>query len=112
MHPQKYSDTSDSRYLAMPAILTLATYGSGGPDNTFERAGEFLRFSGRLIQSDVFGTREHSPYVIEARLSGATSLRVVGNPHAEGFYRKCGFRILGEKKMQFGVGLLMTRDLV
>ena len=46
-----------------------------------------------------------------ARSAGAASLHVVGNPHAEGFYKLCGFRRLGTRQMQFGVGLLMKRGL-
>ncbi len=47
-----------------------------------------------------------------ARASGASSLHVVGNPHAEGFYTACGFRTLGTQQMRFGVGLLMKRGLL
>ena len=46
-----------------------------------------------------------------ARSSGAAALHVVGNPHAEGFYTTCGFKMLGTKQMQVGVGLLMKREL-
>ena len=46
-----------------------------------------------------------------ARAAGAESLHVVGNPHAEGFYSACGFKMLGTKQMRFGVGLLMKRAL-
>jgi N-acetylglutamate synthase-like GNAT family acetyltransferase len=46
-----------------------------------------------------------------ARAAGAESLHVVGNPHAEGFYRACGFQMLGTRKTRFGVGLLMKRVL-
>ena len=49
--------------------------------------------------------------VVEARANGAVSIHVVGNPHAEGFYRKCGFEILGERQMRFGTGLVMKRDV-
>ena len=47
----------------------------------------------------------------EARVKGALALHVVGNPHAEGFYRKCGFLCVGETQTRFGVGLLMRQDL-
>ena len=47
----------------------------------------------------------------EARAAGAASIQVVGNPHAQGFYGLCGFKLLGTKQMQFGVGLLMKRSL-
>jgi N-acetylglutamate synthase-like GNAT family acetyltransferase len=46
-----------------------------------------------------------------ARAAGAESLHVVGNPHAEGFYRSCGFSNVGTKATRFGVGLLMKRSL-
>jgi GNAT superfamily N-acetyltransferase len=32
-----------------------------------------------------------------ARAAGVESLHVVGNPHAEGFYSACGFKMLGTK---------------
>lgn len=47
----------------------------------------------------------------QASSSGASFLHVVGNPHAESFYRKRGFQYLGEQSMTFGVGLLMRRPL-
>jgi N-acetylglutamate synthase-like GNAT family acetyltransferase len=46
-----------------------------------------------------------------ARAAGSASLHVVGNPHAERFYRACGFEMFGTKQMRFGVGLLMQRKL-
>ena len=46
-----------------------------------------------------------------AKAAGAKSLHVVGNPHAEGFYRSCGFAMLGTKATRFGVGLLMKRSV-
>lgn len=46
-----------------------------------------------------------------ARDTGARAILVIGNPHAEGFYRACGFEMTGTKEMRFGVGLLMKRDL-
>jgi GNAT superfamily N-acetyltransferase len=42
---------------------------------------------------------------------GATSLHVVGNPHAEGFYAACGFVMLGTTETRFGRGLLMRLTL-
>lgn len=47
-----------------------------------------------------------------AKASGAAELHVVGNPHAEGFYKASGFKTLGTKQMRFGVGLLMKRVLL
>lgn len=46
-----------------------------------------------------------------ARDAGATSLHVVGNPHAEGFYTTCGFDTLGTQQTRFGAGLLMKMGL-
>jgi len=46
-----------------------------------------------------------------AKNSAAVSLHVVGNPHAEGFYRACGFEMLGTVETRFGVGLLMKRSV-
>jgi N-acetylglutamate synthase-like GNAT family acetyltransferase len=48
---------------------------------------------------------------LASKVSGATAINVVGNPHAEGFYEACGFKQIGKKKMRFGVGLLMKRAL-
>ena len=49
--------------------------------------------------------------VSAARATGAATMHVIGNPHAKGFYLSCGFVLLGEKQMRFGVGLLMQRLL-
>jgi GNAT superfamily N-acetyltransferase len=49
---------------------------------------------------------------MEARAKGALSLHVVGNPHAEGFYRKCGFQFLSERQMRFGNGLVMKKAIL
>lgn len=46
-----------------------------------------------------------------ARAQGAKALHVVGNPHAEGFYRACGFETLGLEQTRFGTGLLMRKLL-
>ena len=46
-----------------------------------------------------------------ARAKAASFLHVVGNPHAEGFYVSCGFRVTGTVDTQFGVGLAMRRLL-
>jgi GNAT superfamily N-acetyltransferase len=44
-----------------------------------------------------------------ARTRGSTALHVIGNPHAEGFYRACGFEQIGTTDTRFGVGLLFRR---
>jgi N-acetylglutamate synthase-like GNAT family acetyltransferase len=46
-----------------------------------------------------------------ARAKEASFLHVVGNPHAEGFYRSCGFHVTGTVETRFGVGLAMRRLL-
>jgi len=46
-----------------------------------------------------------------ARTRASRILHVVGNPHAEGFYTSCGFRITGTFETRFGTGLAMERDL-
>jgi GNAT superfamily N-acetyltransferase len=46
-----------------------------------------------------------------ARAQGSMALHVVGNPHAEGFYRACGFEMLGTVHTRFGVGLSFRRTL-
>jgi predicted protein tyrosine phosphatase/GNAT superfamily N-acetyltransferase len=42
---------------------------------------------------------------------GARSLHVIGNPHAEAFYRACGFEQTGTTQTRFGVGLLLRKPL-
>lgn len=42
---------------------------------------------------------------------GSAALHVVGNPHAEGFYRACGFETVGAQTTRFGSGLLMRKML-
>jgi len=44
-----------------------------------------------------------------ALANGASSLHVVGNPHAKDFYAACGFEILGEYQTRFGVGISMRK---
>ncbi|MBY0421876.1 MAG: GNAT family N-acetyltransferase, partial [Parvularculaceae bacterium] len=46
-----------------------------------------------------------------ARAAGARALYVVGNPHAEVFYRACGFAVIGRAETEFGPGLSMRLDL-
>jgi GNAT superfamily N-acetyltransferase len=46
-----------------------------------------------------------------ARLRAASFLHVIGNPHAEGFYISCGFRVTGITDTRFGAGLAMRRRL-
>ncbi len=52
---------------------------------------------------------EHSCQM--ARGQGAAFLHVVGNPHALGFYERCGFETVGVQATQFGSGVLMRRPV-
>jgi GNAT superfamily N-acetyltransferase len=46
-----------------------------------------------------------------AKMSGATALHVIGNPHADGFYQACGFERLGMVETRFGVGVSLRKML-
>jgi GNAT superfamily N-acetyltransferase len=46
-----------------------------------------------------------------AREQGSAALHVVGNPHAEAFYRSCGFEMIGTVPTRFGVGMSFRRVL-
>jgi N-acetylglutamate synthase-like GNAT family acetyltransferase len=46
-----------------------------------------------------------------ARGRGATTLHVIGNPHAEAFYRAAGFEQVGSVQTRFGDGILMALTL-
>jgi len=46
-----------------------------------------------------------------ARNRGASTLHVIGNPHARGFYLASGFAITGTTETRFGTGLAMQRTL-
>ena len=52
---------------------------------------------------------DHIAEVAHAR--AASFLHVIGNPHAEGFYRSCGFDVTGTVETRFGVGITMRRTL-
>jgi ribosomal protein S18 acetylase RimI-like enzyme len=52
---------------------------------------------------------DHCADVASAR--GAAALHVIGNPHAEGFYRKCGFERIGTAVTRFGAGLSLRKTL-
>ena len=52
---------------------------------------------------------DHSADIARAR--AASFLHVIGNPHAEGFYISCGFRITGTVETQLGIGLAMRKVL-
>ena len=53
---------------------------------------------------------DHCVQILRAK--GCKALHVVGNPHAEAFYRSCGFETLGILQTRFGPGLLMRRPVL
>jgi GNAT superfamily N-acetyltransferase len=69
-----------------------------------------------FVEPEVWGRGVGSALIercsAEARAKGALSIHVVGNPHAEGFYRKCGFELLGERQTRFGKGLVMKKSIL
>ncbi|MDH4063913.1 MAG: GNAT family N-acetyltransferase [Acidobacteriota bacterium] len=46
-----------------------------------------------------------------ARAKGSHGLHVIGNPHAEAFYTRCGFERTGVVATRFGPGLAMRRTV-
>jgi N-acetylglutamate synthase-like GNAT family acetyltransferase len=48
---------------------------------------------------------------VAARQAGRSSLHVVANFHAEGFYRRCGFKSIGPWETQFAPALEMSMQL-
>ena len=46
-----------------------------------------------------------------ARSAQSPALRVIGNPHAQGFYYRCGFECVGTEELRFGIGLLLRKVL-
>jgi GNAT superfamily N-acetyltransferase len=46
-----------------------------------------------------------------ARSRGFRALYVIGNPHAEAFYRSCAFEPLGSAETRFGTGMVMRKSL-
>ena len=71
-------------------------------DAIFVEPGAWRQGIGRVLVDHCFNA---------ARSLGATSIHVVGNPHAESFYSACGFEAVGTRRMRFGIGLLLKRQL-
>lgn len=46
-----------------------------------------------------------------AKMTGSQMIYVVANPHAEGFYRNCGFEATGIEPTRFGPGIVMQLKL-
>lgn len=87
--------------VGFPAILPRDD-GDVELDGLFVDPGSWKRGLGRALVEHCCGL---------ARDMGAVHLHVVGNPHALGFYGKCGFETVGLKRMRFGSGLVMRRRL-
>ena len=101
---------------------------AGGGVFVAERAGVIEGFAAVLIRTD--GQAELDALFVEpaswrsgvgrsmvdhccdyARSLGATTMHVVGNPHAKGFYVACGFDVVAEHQTRFGVGLAMRKTI-
>lgn len=91
----------DGSVVGFAAIVPRAAGGSD-LDALFVEPGMWGRGIGRVLV-------EHC--CAEACRHGSRVLRVIGNPHAEGFYRACGFELEGRTRTRFGEGLLMRRPL-
>ncbi|MEO8306960.1 MAG: GNAT family N-acetyltransferase [Pseudomonadota bacterium] len=76
--------------------------GNSELDALFVEPGSWRQGIGRALV-------DHSS--TSAKSTGASYLHVVGNPHAEQFYKACGFESFGTERTRFGVGLLMKRPL-
>jgi len=84
------------------AALIPREDGNAELDALFVEPDEWRKGIGRLLVAHAVGV---------ARASGAEALHVVGNPHAEAFYRASGFETTGTFKTRFGNGLVMRRLL-
>jgi GNAT superfamily N-acetyltransferase len=71
-------------------------------DALFVEPSDWKQGVGRLLV-------DHCASVAQGR--GSAALHVIGNPHAEGFYRACGFEQTGTVQTRFGVGLSLRRML-
>ena len=91
----------DDVIVGFAAVLTRPD-GGAELDALFVEPTLWKRGVGRLLV-------EHCADVARARASRV--MHVVGNPHAEGFYRACGFQTTGAVETRFGAGLAMQRAL-
>lgn len=71
-------------------------------DGLFVEPGAWRSGIGRRLVAHAAG---------QARLQGARTLHVRGNPHAEDFYLACGFVACGTEPTRFGLALLMALQL-
>lgn len=84
------------------AAVLLRTDGQSELDGLFVEPTMWRHGVGRSLV-------EHC--VAFARAQGAAVLHVIGNPHAKEFYSACGFEVVGECQMRFGIGLMMQKML-
>lgn len=91
----------DNTIVGFAAVLPRDD-GNAELDALFVDPGLWKRGLGRLLI-------DHCAALARGR--GARILHVVGNPHAEGFYARCGFRTTGTVETRFGAGLSLQREL-
>ena len=84
------------------AAIVARADGDADLDALFVEPGLWRRGHGRTLLLHC---------VEAARRRGSAALHVVGNPHAEAFYRACGFELVGAEQTRFGAGLLMRKEL-
>lgn len=84
------------------AALLLAADGSIELDGLFVEPNKWRSGFGKKLVQHCVG------YALGC---GATSIYVTGNPQAEGFYRSCGFVIVGTEQTRFGPGLRMKLSI-
>lgn len=71
-------------------------------DGLFVEPGFWRRGVGRALVAHCAG---------RARAAGVAELHVLGNPHAEAFYRACGFTRVAVEETRFGPALRMVLTL-
>lgn len=115
--------------LANPGLIDLpADQIAEGRVSVFEEAGRTLGFvvvlprddgaaqlDGLFVEPERWGRgigRRLVDHALDrARQGAALSLNLVANRQALGFYEKCGFEVLEEVQMPFGLGVRMMRAL-
>jgi len=84
------------------AVITPRNDGDVELDGLFVEPSQWQQGIGRLLV-------EYCATV--ARQGRSTALHVIGNPHAAGFYDRCGFERVGTVETRFGIGLLFRKAL-
>jgi N-acetylglutamate synthase-like GNAT family acetyltransferase len=74
-----------------------------------------VELDGLFVEPDLWrrgvGRKLVDRCVEEARTLGARAIHVIGHPDAEGFYKNCGFELVGTTQTRFGPALLLRRWL-